>query len=57
VFNPATIGEPSREPAQLQALTNMANFTTFEGKKNGPDIHATPAGYQELSNIMKADCG
>jgi hypothetical protein len=35
----------------------MANLTTFEGKKNGPDIHATPAGYQELANVMKADCG
>jgi hypothetical protein len=57
VFNPFVVGEPGREPGQLQALTNMANFTVFEGKKNGPDIHATPAGYQELSNIMKADCG
>jgi lysophospholipase L1-like esterase len=57
VFNPAVINEPGREPGQLQALTNMANTTVFEGKKNGPDIHATPAGYQELSNVMKADCG
>jgi hypothetical protein len=57
VFNPSIIGESAREPAQLQALTNEGNFTTFEGKKNGPDIHATPAGYQELSNVMQAQCG
>jgi lysophospholipase L1-like esterase len=56
-FNPVVIGEAVREPGQLQTLTNMANFTTFEGKKNGPDIHATPAGYQELANVMKATCG
>jgi hypothetical protein len=57
VFNPVVIGKGAEEPAKLQALTEMANFTEFEGKKNGPDIHASPAGYQELANIMKADCG
>jgi hypothetical protein len=57
VFNPVVIGKPAEEPERLQALTNMANFTEFEGKKNGPDIHATPAGYQELANIMHTDCG
>jgi hypothetical protein len=57
VFNPSIVGNAAEEPAKLQTLTEMANFTTFEGKKNGPDIHATPAGYQELANIMKADCG
>jgi lysophospholipase L1-like esterase len=56
-FNPVVVGNPAAEPGQLQALTEMANFTTFEGKKNGPDIHASPAGYQELANIMHADCG
>ena len=56
-FNPVIVGKPSEEPAALQAFTNMANFTEFEGKKNGPDIHATPLGYQELANIMFADCG
>jgi hypothetical protein len=56
-FNPAIVGKPAEEPAALQSLTNMANFTEFEGKKNGPDIHATPLGYQELANIMHAACG
>jgi len=56
-FNPATVGKPAAEPPALQAFTNMANFTTFEGKKNGPDIHPTPLGYQELANIMHATCG
>src|SRR5262249_51786652 len=56
-FNPVVVGNPAAEPGQLQALTEMANLTTFEGKKNGPDIHASPAGYQELANIMHADCG
>jgi lysophospholipase L1-like esterase len=56
-FNPAVIMKPAEEPEKLQTLTNMDNFTTFEGKKNGPDIHATPAGYQELANVMKATCG
>jgi lysophospholipase L1-like esterase len=56
-FNPAIVGEPAAEPGRLQAFTNMANFTEFAGKKNGPDIHPTPLGYQELANIMHADCG
>jgi lysophospholipase L1-like esterase len=48
VFNPALIGKPELEPHQLQTLTEMAN---------GFDIHASPAGYQELANIMHATCG
>jgi hypothetical protein len=52
-FNP----QNNEEPTRLQKFTNMANFTEFEGKKNGPDIHATPLGYQELANIMLAQCG
>lgn len=52
-FNP----QNNEEPARLQKFTNMANFTEFEGKKNGPDIHATPLGYEELSNVMLAQCG
>jgi hypothetical protein len=56
-FNPAIVGDPADEPARLQAFTNMANFTEFDGKKNGPDIHPTPLGYEELANIMVADCG
>ena len=56
-FNPAIVGNPAAEPERLQAFTEMANKTEFEGKKNGPDIHASPAGYQELANIMHATCG
>jgi lysophospholipase L1-like esterase len=52
-FNP----QNNEEPTRLQKFTNMANFTEFEGKKNGPDIHPTPLGYQELANIMVANCG
>jgi lysophospholipase L1-like esterase len=52
-FNP----QSKKEPAKLQAWTNMANFTEYEGKANGPDIHPTPAGYEELATIMKHDCG
>jgi hypothetical protein len=52
-FNP----QNSEEPSRLQRFTNMANFTEFEGKKNGPDIHATPLGYQEMANVMAAECG
>ena len=52
-FNP----QNNEEPARLQKFTNMANFTEFEGKKNGPDLHPTPLGYQELANVMQANCG
>jgi hypothetical protein len=52
-FNPLN----SLEPRRLRAWTNMANFTEFEGKKNGPDIHPTPAGYRVLSQVMIASCG
>jgi lysophospholipase L1-like esterase len=44
------------EVTNLQAWTNMANFTESFGKKNGPDIHPTPAGYQQLANEMVASC-
>jgi hypothetical protein len=52
-FNPGNIFEPAR----LQKYTNMANFTEFEGKKNGPDIHPTPSGYGKLGQLMFAACG
>lgn len=53
IFNPRN----KREPERLQKFTNMANFTEFEGKKNGPDIHPTPVGYAKLANIMIKACG
>jgi hypothetical protein len=91
VFNPA-LGIPDKESydaeeleliekeeANLDAWTNMANFTEFEyeegkflkyGEKvkvgphgeleldaDGPDIHATAAGYKEMANQMKSTCG
>jgi hypothetical protein len=59
-FNPLFEGKPAEEPARLQAFTNMANFTfAKEGnkEKNGPDIHPTPLGYEELANINLAVCG
>jgi hypothetical protein len=51
-FNPRT----KREPELLQKYTNMANFTEFEGKKNGPDIHATPQGYKVMASIANHEC-
>jgi lysophospholipase L1-like esterase len=44
------------EPELLSKWTNMANFTEFEGKKNGPDIHPTPEGYAQLAKEMKEAC-
>lgn len=52
-FNPGG----NKEVHNLQAWTNMANFTEFESKKNGPDIHPTPLGYQKLAHIMVNLCG
>ena len=52
-FNPAG----RAEPVALQKYTNMANTTEFEGKKNGPDIHPTPAGYGKLAGVMFSQCG
>jgi lysophospholipase L1-like esterase len=51
-FNP----ENAKEPVRLQKWTNMANFTEFNGKKNGPDVHPTPEGYRVLAKIMKKAC-
>jgi hypothetical protein len=57
--NPQPYFNPSgaKEPMRLKALTNMGNFTTFEGKANGPDIHPTKAGYARLKTIMVEACG
>jgi lysophospholipase L1-like esterase len=52
VFNPGG----NHEPVRLKEWTNMANTMEFEGKKDGPDIHPTPAGYKELAKIMKGSC-
>ncbi len=59
VTNPLPRFNPTgkREPERLQAWTNMANFTEFEGKKNGPDIHPTPAGYEQLAKLLAKSCG
>lgn len=53
LFNTET--EPS-ETEHMEEWTNMANFTTFEGKSNGPDIHATPLGYEKMAEYIKANC-
>jgi len=53
LFNTET--EPS-ETEHMEEWTNMANFTTFEGKKNGPDIHATPLGYEEMAKYINSNC-
>jgi hypothetical protein len=59
VFNTLLAGNPAGEPAALQAFTNMANFTTAVGgnkAKNGPDIHPTPLGYEELAINIETEC-
>ena len=52
-FNP----QNKQEPERLQLYTNMANFTTSNGKANGPDIHPTPVGYEKLAALMGKECG
>jgi hypothetical protein len=50
------------EEEHLQDWTNMANFTVFDGKTygqsgaDGPDIHATPKGYEEMAKQMNELC-
>jgi len=53
LFNTQT--EPS-ETEHMEEWTNMANFTTFEGKANGPDIHATPLGYKMMAKQISETC-
>jgi hypothetical protein len=53
LFNTQT--EPS-ETEHMELWTNMANFTKFEGKANGPDIHATPLGYEEMAEYIHSNC-
>jgi len=45
-----------QEEANLAEWTNMANFNTFDGKADGPDIHATPTGYQKMAEQMNSTC-
>jgi hypothetical protein len=64
-FNPLIDGKPELEPERLQKWTNMANTSTsfnpaaafdqYKGK-NGPDIHPTPVGYEELANLLEEEC-
>jgi lysophospholipase L1-like esterase len=51
-FNP----DNRHEPTDLQKWTNMANTSESNGKKNGPDIHPTPAGYAQMAKIIKKSC-
>jgi lysophospholipase L1-like esterase len=53
LFN--TESQPS-EAEHMEEWTNMANFTKFEGKANGPDIHATPLGYEKMAEQIKSTC-
>jgi lysophospholipase L1-like esterase len=53
LFNTQT--EPS-ETEHMEEWTNMANFTKFEGKSNGPDIHATPLGYKVMAKQISETC-
>lgn len=53
LFN--TGSEPS-ETEHMEQWTNMANFTTFDGKANGPDIHATPLGYEKMAEQIHSTC-
>jgi lysophospholipase L1-like esterase len=55
-YNPAMFGQPALEPERLQKWTNMANTTVSNGQKNGPDIHPTPSGYEELANNINEEC-
>lgn len=53
LFNTRT--EPS-ETEHMEEWTNMANFTTYKGKANGPDIHATPIGYEQMAKQINGTC-
>ncbi len=67
LFNPAsvtdTLANEELEEKQMAEWTNMANFNVFEGKTfgqpgaDGPDIHATPLGYEKMAGAMHAKCG
>ena len=55
--NPHEIFNPGTAPAEeedLAKFTNMANTEVFDGKADGPDIHPTPLGYEEMAKRMAA---
>lgn len=60
-FNPASVSEtvPNEEleEKQLDEWTNMANFNVTNGKADGPDIHATPRGYEVMAEQINEVCG
>jgi len=47
-FNPLSKTKPALEPERLKKWTNMTNTKVDNGKPDGPDIHATAAGYKQL---------
>jgi len=49
-FNPNDQKKPALEPERLKKWTNMTNTQKHNGKNDGPDIHATAAGYKTLGN-------
>jgi hypothetical protein len=64
-FNPIIDNLAALEPERLQKWTNMTNTSTslnplaaldqYKGI-NGPDIHPTPLGYEELANLIEEEC-
>jgi len=56
--DPATVFNPggATEPEALQKFTNMANTEEYEGKHDGPDIHPTPLGYEEIAKQIETEC-
>jgi hypothetical protein len=61
-YSPAELALIGQEESNLDKWTNMANFTVTGGKTygqsgaDGPDIHATPEGYEEMAKQMQATC-
>lgn len=74
-YSPAELALITQEEGQLDAWTNMANFTPFEYapghvlnygesvkvgpqtlSSDGPDIHATKAGYEQMGKQMESTC-
>jgi len=61
-YDEAELALIKTEEEHLQKWTNMANFTVFDGKTygesgaDGPDIHATPEGYEKMAEQIAAEC-